>query len=868
AEVRDGRRSLDVAPRLEGTDQGGSARMDVDARVPRLDVCSVGPGLQADLSPHAQHIQAAPPAIAAFTPPSARMLPSDSAVSHRSRLLQERHQGMPGSADMRAARQRLPVYPLRDRLLAAIRDHQVVVVSGPPGCGKSTQLPQYILEEAAAQGEGGRCNVVVTQPRRLAAMAMAHRVACERGEALRDTVGYHIRLDSQPPSTNGGILFCTTGMLVRRCQVDTLLKGVSHVVLDEAHERDLQQDFLLVLLKDMLPQRKDLRVVIMSATLNPHLFCNFFHQCPHVPIEEQAHPVEVLFLEDMAHMLPTGQPAASGASRAPSGGSKEGEEEEEVASAIAVDTVIAVVEHIHVNEEEGAVLVFLPGWQDMKMIAEAMGSHGTLSRECMVVMVHSNLSMEEQQLAFSCPPPGQRKVVLSTNIAETSITIDDVVFVVDSGLVKEKCWSPGRAASSLLVTPVSQASAIQRRGRAGRVRAGKCFHLLGAARFEALKTFSTPEMARLPLESLCLQIKSLSPSVQVASFLDRALEPPEPHRVEAALARLHAIGCLQHPVIARPPSTPLPCQTPAVQIWLPAAALIGGAARLGSTLATFPVDPSVGKMMLLGALIGCAGPALTIAACSAVRDPFAGGSVHKRQVAHKRRVFSDWSRSDHLAAARAYDLWQSAKLHGNERRFLEDSCLSSSALQTIHGVRQQFCELLASTGLSTPSGAFSFPPAVQQAWVKAVLCAALYPGVAYHVGGKRATFRTAPAAEASSSGSSGRAVLHPGSVNYKDKERAWPWLVFEAQLVGHQVLLRGTTAVTPWALLLFGSPTLELHRDMAAVSMDGWAAFKTRGGEEHLVSLVHQVQEEVNAMLELRLQVDIMDPGLPMLQAA
>eukprot|EP00854_Cymbomonas_tetramitiformis_P024979 gene24979-30455_t len=299
------------------------------------------------------------------------------------------------------------------------------------------------------------------------------------------------------------------------------------------------------------------------------------------------------------------------------------------------------------------------GWQDMKMIAEAMGSHGTLSRECMVVMVHSNLSMEEQQLAFSCPPPGQRKVVLSTNIAETSITIDDVVFVVDSGLVKEKCWSPGRAASSLLVTPVSQASAIQRRGRAGRV--------------------------------------------QVASFLDRALEPPEPHRVEAALARLHAIGCLQHPAEG-----------------LEGALGVQGErlTSLGSTLATFPVDPSVGKMMLLGALIGCAGPALTIAACSAVRDPFAGGSVHKRQVAHKRRVFSDWSRSDHLAAARAYDLWQSAKLHGNERRFLEDSCLSSSALQTIHGVRQQFCELLASTGLSTPSGAFSFPPAVQQAWVK------------------------------------------------------------------------------------------------------------------------------------------------------
>lgn len=498
---------------------------------------------------------------------------------------------------MLGQRERLPSWAHRSAIVDAVRDNQVVVISGETGCGKTTQVPQFILDALLEDGSAGRCSIVCTQPRRISAIGVADRVASERAEKLGDVVGYQIRLESRQ-SERTRLLFCTTGILLRRLVGQPLLDDVTHVIVDEIHERSLDSDFLLIVLRDLLPKRPDLRLILMSATLNAEMFSAYFGDAPTVHIPGFTYPVEQLFLEDALQATRwrppqlddggaqgrrggrggrgRGRGGRRGGGGRGRGAKRESREEAEdrklavaaslrgfddyvvdaavamsdVEDVVPVGLIVALLEHIDRTGEDGAVLVFLPGWSDISKLNDALMEHSIFGRRdaALVLPLHGSMPTAHQRAIFERPPAGVRKIVIATNIAETSITIDDVVFVIDSGLHKEKTYDVKDKVECLLPTFVSRASAKQRKGRAGRVQGGTCYHLFTRRKYEdELDDYQLPEMLRVPLEQLCLQIKiiGLADNISVREFLARAIEAPSVAAVEHALDVLTSLGALE-----------------------------------------------------------------------------------------------------------------------------------------------------------------------------------------------------------------------------------------------------------------------------------------------------------------------------------
>jgi ATP-dependent RNA helicase DHX36 len=656
--------------------------------------------------------------------------------------------------EMQAKRRTLPAYALRSETLSLIKDCRASVVSGATGCGKTTQVPQFILEDAIHANKGAKCSVVVTQPRRLSAMAVAERVAAERGERIGATVGYSIRLESKV-SKDTRLLFCTTGILLRRLQSDPDLSDVTHVVVDEVHERDLLSDFLLVILRSLATRRRDFRLVAMSATVDAELFQRYFEAevpgtCGCIEIPGRTFPVAEYRLEDAIEATgyvvdPEGEYAAGSEanfnSKSVAGGSrrtfnplsggvggtggassraakasraaKESLErtslmddvtEETRASypgysdatlrclqtvdeeKINLELIEALVALIADEYEDGAILIFLPGMAEIRALHERLLAElEDVENRFALVPLHSTLSSEEQRLTFSKPPPGVRKVVMATNIAETSVTIDDVVFVIDAGRVRETRYDPVTRMSSLVTAWCSRASGRQRRGRAGRVREGYCFHLYSSRKEKTLADFATPEISRVPLDALCLQIKILKLG-DVRAFLRRAIEPPNEAAVAAALRSLQELDAVDHADELTP---------------------------LGHHLAELPVDARLGKMMLYGAMFSCLDPVLTIAAGVGFRSPFLAPMDRRDEADQaKRRIAENAgaaATSDHLTLVAAYAGWIRAKARGraHERAFLSSAFLSAQTLRQISEMRQQYVELLDQIGfLRSGAGLF------------------------------------------------------------------------------------------------------------------------------------------------------------------
>ena len=632
--------------------------------------------------------------------------------------------------EMQTKRSALPACAMREEVLRCIDGGRASVVSGATGCGKTTQVPQFVFEEAIRDGRGGECSVIITQPRRLSAIAVAERVAAERCERVGDVVGYSIRLESRQ-SRDTRLLFCTTGILLRRLQSDPDLEGVSHVIVDEVHERDLLSDFLLVILRRLAARRDDFRLVAMSATVNAELFQSYFEKvvpgsCGCVEIPGRTFPVAEYRLEDAieatgyvcepeSEFALGAEPSRGGRGGrvfgALSGGGARGAAaraatleslqrtqdcgdvtdetramypgyadttlkclqtvDEEKINFELIELLVALIADEY---EEGAILIFLPGMAEIRGLHERLlGTLDDVERRFLLIPLHSTLSSEEQRLTFSKPPRGVRKVVMATNIAETSITIDDVVFVIDAGRVRETQYDPVSRMSSLVTAWCSRASSRQRRGRAGRVREGYCFHLYSSARESRLADFTTPEILRTPLDALCLQIKVLRLG-DVREFLAQAIEPPPEGAIASALRSLMELDAVD----AADELTPL-----------------------GHHLAELPVDARLGKMMLYGAMFGCLDPVLTIAASVGFRSPFLA-PMEKRDEADeaKRKLAGHGATSDHLTLVRAYAGWIRAKSRGraHERDFLAKAFLSAQTLRQISEMRQQYVELLDQIG--------------------------------------------------------------------------------------------------------------------------------------------------------------------------
>jgi ATP-dependent RNA helicase DHX36 len=373
----------------------------------------------------------------------------------------------------------------------------VIVVSGETGCGKTTQLPQYILESEIESGRGAFCNIICTQPRRISAMAVSERVSAERGEPLGETVGFKVRLEGMR-GKNTHLLFCTSGILLRRLLSDRNLNGVTHVFVDEIHERGMNEDFLIIVLKELLPRRPDLRLVLMSATLNAELFSNYYGGAPTIHIPGFTHPVKAHFLEDVLEI--TGYKLTSFNQVDDYGQEKTWKTQKQLMprkrknqittlveealsksnfesynsrtrdslsswmpDCIGFNLIEAVLCHICRKERPGAVLVFLTGWDDIRSLSDQIKAHPLLGdpNRVLLLMCHGSMATAEQRLIFERAPPNIRKIVLATNMAEASITINDVVFVVDCGKAKETTYDALNNTPCLLPSWISQASARQ-----------------------------------------------------------------------------------------------------------------------------------------------------------------------------------------------------------------------------------------------------------------------------------------------------------------------------------------------------------------------------------------------------------------------
>lgn len=485
-------------------------------------------------------------------------------------------------ANQSLSRQRrlLPIAQRRREVLFALEKWRCVVIVGETGCGKSTQLPQYLDE--AKWTAGGR-QVVCTQPRRVAAMSVAARVADEMGVRLGDDVGYCVRFDDCcSPQTR--LRFVTDGMLVRETLLDPLLSRYSVVMLDEAHERSLQTDVLLGLLKKVMRRRPDLRLIVSSATLDAQKFKEFFETNTGDDAKEDTatifrltgrqFPVEMLFRE------------------------------EPVADFVRATAETALA--IHTSEPSGDILAFLPGQEEISRACELLQSMlPSDARPLAIMPLYADLPFRDQLDALRPARPtraGQlvRKCVIATNIAETSVTIEGVVYVIDAGFVKLPFYDPLSGLETLVTREISKASANQRAGRAGRVRAGKCLRLYTEDSYLKFAQQTPPEMVRANLALPVLQLKALG-VYDVAHF--DFMDAPPAEAMIRALELLYSLGALDDSGALAVPR--------------------------GLMMAEFPAEPRVSAMLLASLEMGCAEEALTIAAMTSVQNVFTGGATGK-----------------------------------------------------------------------------------------------------------------------------------------------------------------------------------------------------------------------------------------------
>uniref|UniRef100_A0A8C5BA42 DEAH (Asp-Glu-Ala-His) box polypeptide 16 n=1 Tax=Gadus morhua TaxID=8049 RepID=A0A8C5BA42_GADMO len=409
-------------------------------------------------------------------------------------------------------RRLLPIFPYREDLLAAIDQHQILVIEGETGSGKTTQIPQYLME--AGYTKGG-LKIGCTQPRRVAAMSVAARVAEEVGAKLGNEVGYSIRFEDCT-SERTILKYMTDGMLLREFLTEPDLATYSVVIIDEAHERTLHTDILFGLIKDIARFRSDLKVLVASATLDTERFSCFFDDAPVFRIPGRRFPVDIFY------------------TKAP--------------EADYLEACVVSVLQIHVTQPIGDVLVFLTGQEEIEacceMLQERCRRLGSKISELLVLPIYANLPSDMQAKIFNPTPPGARKVVVATNIAETSLTIDGIIYVIDPGFCKQKSYNARTGMESLIVTPCSRASANQRAGRAGRVAAGKCFRLYTAWAFKhEMEESTVPEIQRTNLGNVVLLLKSLGINDLIHfDFMD----PPPHETLVLALEQLYALGALNH----------------------------------------------------------------------------------------------------------------------------------------------------------------------------------------------------------------------------------------------------------------------------------------------------------------------------------
>ncbi|ENN76424.1 hypothetical protein YQE_07085, partial [Dendroctonus ponderosae] len=653
---------------------------------------------------------------------------------------------------------------------------KVTIISSETGSGKTTQIPQYILEDAVSNNQP--CKIICTQPRRISTIAAADRVAYERGETVGGSVGYHIRLESkcgEKPNKlivyecliivlsgyNTNLLFCTIGVFLRNLMCgNKCLKNLTHVIVDEIHERDKLSDFLLICLKQNLNQFPHLKVILMSATVNTVKFQEYFNSSAVLSIAGRLHDIQTYFLEDILKQdqtnfnltldayrnfsddynytvhydeatadllqlfisedVPVDQQHSLKGWTALMIACQLGDVEfvsklctlgasTDIADAmgrtafdyakdlnkngvlqllttrqadkktnecntddlqflrqlydmttpddfIDYELIVALIKYIHANSDTGSILVFLPGYDEIMQCNDCV-MDSELAGIYRIFFLHSSMNMKDQCDIFKSLP-NQRKLILSTNIAETSITVEDVVFVIDVGKAKEKVYdsvnmiisqlAKYNKLSTLQTQWISRACAKQRQGRAGRVRTGFCFRLYSNQRFSHMPEERVPEILRVSLEELCLNAKIIAPkSMNIYNFLCLAPDPPSVNSVGVAVEHLQSLGALDK-------EEDLTSRMDFFTI------TYFRCLRLGEYLAQLTLEPRLGKMLIFGCIFKCLEPMLTLCAVMAHKDPFQlpPQANLKTVAAAKRRELIDGVPSDHSVYLLVFHKWQ------------------------------------------------------------------------------------------------------------------------------------------------------------------------------------------------------------------
>lgn len=597
----------------------------------------------------------------------------------------ESKQKSPAQIKMNQQRQSLPAWAMQEAIIHCVNSFQVTIISGETGSGKSTQSVQFVLDDMLKRELGDVANIVCTQPRRISALGLADRVSDERCSSVGDEVGYIIRGDSKIKSDRTKITFMTTGVLLRRLQtapessndIANSLSDITHVVVDEVHERSLDTDFILALLRDILKRRDDLKVILMSATLDADVFVEYFggpSRVGRVNIPGRTFPVEDYYVDDILRQTGFNRGTATLSEFDDDSLAEDqalGKSLRSLGFGINYDLIVSTVRHIdsELGDDPGGILIFLPGTMEIDRCLNAIRAIPNLH----ALPLHASLLPADQKRVFDTAPRGKRKVIAATNVAETSITIDDVVAVIDTGRVKETSFDPKDNVVKLQEVWASQAACKQRRGRAGRVKAGKCYKLFTRSVETNMAPRPDPEIRRVPLEQLCLSVVAMNSNQNAADFLAQTLTPPETIAVEGALTLLHSIGALDNHKLT----------------------------ALGRHMSMIPADLRCAKLMIYGSIFGCVDACVTIASILIARSPFVSPRDKREEATAARAAFSRGG-GDILTDLAAYQQWnERSKSSGywQSNSWCSENFLSHQTLREISSNRAQLLTSLKDAGI-------------------------------------------------------------------------------------------------------------------------------------------------------------------------
>lgn len=520
-------------------------------------------------------------------------------------------------------RKSLPIWKSKKQIIELIANNPTTILVGETGCGKSTQVPQFLVDSFELKG----CRVAVTQPRRVSATSLAARVAAERNCEVGSYVGYSVRFDNKS-SPKSYIKYVTDGMLLREILVDNDLSAYNVVILDEIHERTVQTDLLIGLLRNLQARRSDLKLILMSATLNCKLFVDFFNGPPIIHVEGRTFKVAIKY---------TDEPQTD-----------------------YIEATTTAVLQLNEECDKGDFLVFLTGQEEIEEVMETLKTEETYP-PLKVLPLYAALPMYQQQEVFNPVDEGTRKVILSTNIAETSVTIPGIKYVIDSGLVKVKTYNPVSGIEILGVTPCAKAQVVQRAGRAGRESEGIAFRLFTEDSFFDLKDQPVAEIRRADLSSVVLQLFALGvKNPMTFGFLER----PPTEMIQASIQQLWSLGAL----------------TPQ-----------GELSDDGKVMANFPMNPKMTKILLLACQSGCGGSALTLLAMMSCENLYVQPANKRKEARNAHSIFIHET-GDHVTLIRLYEAF-AATPKEKQKDFCFEKFVSLRALQFAVSVRSQLLEI-------------------------------------------------------------------------------------------------------------------------------------------------------------------------------